>query len=51
MYNHVGYSTSVCLPHEYVVDAFEVARAVPCDTVVCVQNSAFTRTEEGVHDG
>ena len=51
MYNHVAYSTSICLTREYVVDAFEVARAAPCDTVVCVRNSALTRTEEGVHDG
>ena len=49
VYNHVAYSTSMCLTREYVVDAFEVARAAPCDTVVCVRNSAFTRTEEGVH--
>ena len=48
---HVAYSTSMCLTREYVVDAFAVARAAPCDTVVCVRNSAFTRTEEGVHDG
>ena len=26
----------VCLPRGYVVDAFEVAHAVPCVTVVCV---------------
>ena len=50
VYNHVAYSTSVCLPCEYVVYAFDVARAVPCDTVVCVRNSVFTLTE-GVHDG
>ena len=51
VYNHVAYSTLVCLPCEYVVDAFEVTRVVLCNTVVCVQNSAYTRTEEGVHDG
>ena len=38
VYYHVAYSTSMCLTREYVVDAFEVARAAPCDTVVCVRN-------------
>ena len=37
VYNHVAYSASMCLPREYVVDAFEVARAVRCDIVVCVR--------------
>ena len=41
MYNHVAYSTSMCLTREYVVDAFEVARTAPCDTVVCVRNSVL----------
>ena len=50
VYNHVAYSTSMYLTREYVVDAFEVARAAPCDTVICVRNSVFKRTE-GVHDG
>ena len=49
-YNNVAYSTSMCLTREYVVDAFEVARAAPCDTVIWVRNSVFTRTED-VHDG
>ena len=44
------YSRSVCLACQDVVDALEVASAIPDDTVVSVRDAAFTRAEECVRD-
>ena len=50
MYFYVVYSRSVCLACKDVVDALEVASAVPDDTVVSVRDAAFARAEECVRD-
>ena len=46
VYFYVVYSRSVCLACQDVVDALEVASAIPDDTVVSVRDDAFARAEE-----
>ena len=46
MYFYVVYSRPVCLACYDVVDALEVASAIPNDAVVSVRDAAFARGEE-----